>query len=175
VPFVPGRLDQPLATCRLWGEVDAAVRRQEGVTVGIAWGIIVIVLSLLCWGGQAISWLAPSSAVQLKLTEREESVEPAYHAWMRGEAVWDALTLWTMLPAGVLLVMGSDAWAYFGLFGGGMYVYFGGLGLLTRLAMQRRGFRTGDPAEVRIGYVFYAIWGVMGAVTAAAAVVALPT
>jgi hypothetical protein len=143
--------------------------------MGIAWGIVVIVLSLLCWGGQATSWLAPSTAERLKLTESETSLEPAYYAWNRGEALWDTLTLWTMVVAGVLLLFDNGAWAYFGLLGGGMYTYFAGLGIVTRLAMGRRGFRIGRPEDVRTAFVFFAIWGLMAVTTMIAAVVALPT
>lgn len=141
--------------------------------MGIVWGLVVLGLSLLCWGGQTVSWLAPSRAVRLKLTESEESVDPAYYAWMRGEAIWDSLTLWTMVVAAVLLVLDRDAWAYFGLVGGGMYIYFGGLGIATRLSMRKRRVRIGDADEVGVGLAFLAIWAVVGAITAAAAVVAL--
>jgi len=111
--------------------------------MGIAWGIVIIVFSLLAWVGQAISWLAPVPAAQWSLTEGEESVEPVHYADIRGEAVWDTLSLWTMLAAGVLLVADNSSWAYFGLVGGGMYTYFAGRGVFTRLAMQRRGYRIG--------------------------------
>lgn len=141
--------------------------------MNIVWGIVIGVLSLLCWGGQAISWLAPSSAERLKLTESERAVEPIYHTWSRGEAMWDSLTLWTMLVAAVLLVLDNQAWAYFGLVGGGMYTYFAGLGIITRLAMEGRGFRIGE--DVKTAYVFLALWGFAGAVTIGAAVVALST
>lgn len=138
-------------------------------------GIVLILLSLLCWGGQTISWLFPETAVRLTLMEAEEDVEPVYWADIRGEAAWDALTLWTMLVAGILLVADADSWAYFGLVGGGMYTYFAGRGILTRREMQRRGHRIGAPASVRIGYTFLTIWGVMGLITIAAALSALPT
>lgn len=141
--------------------------------MGIVWGLVVLGLSLLCWGGQMVSWLAHPRAVRLKLTESEESVDPAYYAWMRGEAIWDSLTLWTMVVAAVLLVFGRDTWAYFGLVGGGMYIYFGGLGIATRLSMRKRRVRIGDADEVGVGLAFLAIWAVVGAITAAAAVVAL--
>ena len=60
-----------------------------------------------------------------------------------------------------------SAWAYFGLVGGGIYVYFGGRGLLTRLEMRRREFRIGDPENVRLGLVMLAIWAGVGALTIA--------
>jgi hypothetical protein len=143
--------------------------------MGVFGGIVLVVLSLLAWGGQTISWLNPDAAVKLSLMEAEKDVEPTYWADIRGEAAWDALTLWTMLVAGILLITNVDAWAYFGLVGGGMYVYFAGRGIFTRLAMRRRNLRIGAPGSVTVGLTFLALWGLMGVITIAAAVAALPT
>jgi len=143
--------------------------------MGILWGLVVVALSLLCWGGQVISWFAPATAVRLTLMEAEDTVEPTYFADVRGEALWDTLTLWTMVVAGVLLTLGVSAWAYFGLVGGGMYVYFAGRGIVTRRALQQRGYRVGVAQNVKLGYLFLAVWGVMGCITIVAAVVALPS
>jgi len=139
----------------------------------VVWGVVVLVLSLLCWGGQTIAWLAPNTAVRWSLMEAEEDVEPTYWADIRGEAVWDALTLWTMVAAGVLLLIGSGSWTYFGLVGGGMYVYFAGRGILTRMAMRRRGLRVGAPKNLPVAYTALTVWGLMGLVTIVAAVAAL--
>ncbi len=141
--------------------------------MGILWAAVVVSLSLLCWGGQAVSWFAPRTAVRLTLTEAEGTVEAAYFADVRGEALWDILTLWTMPVAGVLLLVDEPAWAYFGLVGGGMYAYFAGRGIFTRRAMQHRGYRIGAAQSVKVGYLFLSIWGVMGLITIAAAIVAL--
>lgn len=139
----------------------------------IVWGILIVVLSVLCWGGQTVSWLAPSTAVKLALMEAEEDVEPTYWADIRGEAVWDSLTLWPMVVAGVLLIIDNAAWTYFGLVGGGVFVYFSGRGIFTRAAMLRRGLRIGTPQNVNQGMVFLAIWGVMGLITITVAVFSL--
>lgn len=143
--------------------------------MGVLWGIVVVLLSTLAWGGQIIAWLAPDLAVRLTVMESKDNVEPTYWADIRGEAPFDFVTLWTMVVAGVLLVFDQSAWAYFGLVGGGMYVYFAGRGIFTRVAMQRSGFRVGTDANLRIGYVMLGVWGAMGLITIAAAVVALPT
>lgn len=140
----------------------------------VVWGIVVVVLSLLAWGGQTIAWLAPATAVKLQLMEAEADVEPVYCADIRGEARWDCLTLWTLVVAGFLLILDNPGWAYFGLVGGGMYVYFAGRGILTRLELRRRGFRIGSPSSVKLGLAMLVIWGVMGLITIIAAVVALP-
>jgi len=130
-------------------------------------------LAVLCWGGQAIVCFAPAAGVKLGLSEAETEVEPAFWADVRGEALWDFFTLWTLVIAGALLITGSRAWAYFGLVGGGMYVYFAGRGILTRLAMLRRGLRIGTPQGVKVVMTFLVIWGLMGLVSIIAALVSL--
>lgn len=141
--------------------------------MGVVWGVVVVVLSLLCWGGQVIAWLAPDAAARWNLMEAENDVEPTYWADIRGEAPWDALTLWTLVVAGVLLIADNATWAYFGLVGGGMYVYFAGRGILTRAAMQSRGLRIGAPNNVQLGFTMLVVWGLMGLITIVAAVAAL--
>lgn len=139
----------------------------------IVWGLVIIALGLLAWVGQTVVWLLPERAVRLSLSEAEASVDAVYWADIRGEAMWDALSLWTLPLAGVLLLAGHEAWAWLGLVGGGMYVYFGGRGLLTRLELQRRGHRIGEPANVRLNLAMCAVWGVTGFITVAAAVASL--
>jgi hypothetical protein len=141
--------------------------------MNVAWGVIVTLLSVLAWGGQVVSWLSPETAVSWKLMEAEDDVEPAFGADVRGEAMWDTFTLWTMVVAGVLLSVDSGAWPYFGLVGGGMYLYFGGRGIMSRAAMRGQGLRIGSPESVRLGFAFSAIWAVMALITIVAAVIAL--
>ncbi len=141
--------------------------------MALAWGLVLIALSLLCWGGQTIAWFAPNTAERLALTEAENTVEPAFYADVRGEALWDTLTLWVLLVAGVLLIADSTAWPYFGLIGGAVYVYFAGRGVLTRRAMERRGLRIGTPSGVTTAYAMLSIWGIAGLITVFAAVIAL--
>ena len=141
--------------------------------MSVLWGVIVVLLSLLAWGGQTVSLLAPARAVRWKLMEAEDDVEPTFWADVRAEALWDTLTLWTMVLAGVLLIVDVHAWAYFGLVGGGMYLYFGGRGILAGAAMASRGLQIGSPQNVRLGYVFSAAWATMALVTIVAAIVSI--
>ena len=66
----------------------------------VVFAVVLLVLGLLAWGGQTWSFLAPESAEKLNLVEAKDSVEPVYWADIRGEAAWDALTLWTLPVAG---------------------------------------------------------------------------
>ena len=125
-------------------------------------GVVIVVLSLPCWLGQALSWISPSTGERWKLTESVESVDSTYYGDIRGEALWDTFTLWTMPLAGLLLVLGNDAWPYFGLVGGGMYTYFGGRGVATRRAITRQGGRIGTPGDLRVAYAALSLWGVLG-------------
>jgi hypothetical protein len=143
------------------------------MTMEIVWGVVMIALASLAWGGQTLAWLAPAPATRWGLTEAEEEVEPVFHADIRGEARLDAFTLWTLLAAGVLLVLDHAAWPHFGLVGGGIYAYFAGRGISTRLEMQHDGFRIGSPRSLRVAYAFLVAWGVLAVVTIAAAVAAL--
>ncbi len=138
-----------------------------------AWGVVVAALALLAWGGQTMSWLAPERAARWGLSEAEGNVDPAFWADVRGEARWDAASLWTMVAAGVLLVVDSAAWPYFGLVGGGIFLYFAGRGILTRRELARRRLRIGAPGSVQVAYAFLTVWGVMAAITIVAAVAAL--
>jgi hypothetical protein len=137
------------------------------------WGVVVVALSLLAWAGQMVALLAPSAAVRWKLIEAEDDVDPTYWADIRAEALWDTLSLWVMVVAGVLLIADATPWPYFGLVGGGMYLYFGGRGISTRITMTRRGLRIGPPESVRIGIIFLLIWSLMALITIIAAIVAL--
>ncbi|MCP3912222.1 MAG: hypothetical protein GY713_14850 [Actinomycetia bacterium] len=139
----------------------------------LGWGLVVTVLSLACWGGQLIAWLAPATAQRFGLMEAETDVEPVYWADIRGEAAWDSLSLWPMVIAGALLMAGQDSWAYFGLVGGGAYLYFAGRGIIVRLAMRRRALRIGSADSVRVGLIALAVWGAMATITIVAALVSL--
>ena len=141
--------------------------------MSVVWGIVVLVFSLLAWVGQSLSWFAPSTAVRWQLMEAEEEVEPTFWADIRAEALWDTVTLWVMVVAGVLLIADAAAWPYFGLVGGGMYLYFSGRGISARVTMTRRGFRVGTPQSVKTGLIVLAAWGVIALVTIAVAIAAL--
>jgi hypothetical protein len=141
----------------------------------IIWGVILIIFTgILCWLGQFINASSPTLAARLGLAESESDVDPTFFVDGRGEAIWDALILWTLPVAGVLLILNSPRWAYFGLVGGGMYLYFAGRGIAVRLMMQRRGIRIGKPGTLKLFNVVLTLWGLMAVVTIAMAVAALP-
>ena len=131
----------------------------------IIWGILLIAFGLIAWGGQVLSAVTPRLAEQLGLTEPEAEVNTAFYADVLGEARWDSLTLWTLPFAGILIILNSPIWIYFGLVGGSMYLYFAGRAIFTRLVLKRKGVRIGKPELVKIYFIFVTLWGLIGLAT----------
>ena len=135
----------------------------------VIWGCVLIALGGLAWCGQVVSAVSHKCATRMGLSEPEESIDSAFYADVRGEAVWDSLVLWTLPVAGVLALMDSAWWPHLGLIGGAMYAYFAGRGIFQRKVMQRRGIRIGETAQLRAVYTFLGIWGLAGVITIALA------
>jgi hypothetical protein len=142
--------------------------------MNIIWGAILILFTLiLCWLGQVINATSPTLAAKLGLAEPEADVDRTFFLDGRGEAIWDALSLWILPVAGILLLFDNPSWAYFGLVGGGMYLYFAGRLLVVRQVMQRHSIRIGKPETVKLYNVVLTIWGLIAVVTIVMAVVGL--
>lgn len=133
--------------------------------MNIIWGVILTIVSSLGWIGQLISAINPRLAERLGLTEVKTDVDSTFYADVRGEAYWDTLVLWTLPVAGILLIMNNPAWVYFGLIGGGMYLYFTGRGILVRRKMQNQGIRIGSAETLKVIYTFLSIWGIAAIAT----------
>lgn len=141
--------------------------------MNMVWGITLFIVAAIGYFGQAISAFWPETATKLGLTEAEADVDPTFYADGRGEAYWDTAILWTLPVAALLLMLNRPAWAYFGLVGGGMYLYFAGRGIVVRRVMQRRGIPIGRPEALRVAYTFLTLWGIVAAITVIMAVAAL--
>ena len=139
----------------------------------IIWGILIIVFGLIGWGGQVLSALIPRFAEKLGLIEPKADVDPAFYADACGEARWDSITLWTLPFAGILIILNSPLWIYFGMVGGSMYLYFAGRAMFTRLELKQHGVRIGKPELLKIYFIFVTLWGLMGLATVIKAVKAL--
>ncbi|MFC1996532.1 hypothetical protein ACFLXI_02855 [Chloroflexota bacterium] len=141
--------------------------------MNILWGITLTILSSIAYFGQVIAAFWPDTAARLGLTETESDVDPVFHADGLAEAFWDTVILWALPVAGVLLILNSPLWTYFGLVGGGMYLYFAGRGIVTRRVMQHRGIRIGTSETLKVAYIFLTLWGLAAVITIVMAIAAL--
>ncbi len=138
--------------------------------MNVAWGVVIVVTSTLAWGGQVLAWLAPDLAGRLGLADVASEVDRTFWLDARGEAVWDALVLWTMPVAGLLLMADHEWWPYLALVGGGSYLYFAGRGIAVRVTMRRHSIPIGNAATALVAL---AIWGTVALVTIGAAITSM--
>lgn len=131
----------------------------------IIWGIVIIIFGFIAWIGQVFAAVAPKKAARMGLAEKEGDVDPAFFADLCGEAIWDSFSLWTFPAAGILLLLNQPIWAYFGLVGSGMFLYFAGRGIATRLVLQRRKISIGSPSSLKTAYLFLGLWGLLAVIT----------
>jgi len=122
-------------------------------------GILVIVLGLICWLGQALVVFAPRVAVMLGLNEREEDLDRSMYLFERlSQGIMDVLLAWMLPVAALMMLLGDKHWPILALVGGGVYLYFPGVFIITHIVLKRNGMSVGRPASVVSAYVFGALW-----------------
>lgn len=141
--------------------------------MNLIWGIILVSVTLKCWIGQIIIAFSPKVAAKIKIIELESDVDQTFFVDMRGSAIWDAISLWMLPVAGILLILNNELWIYFGLIGGGIYLYFAGRGIVSQLTMQRHGIIIGTSKKLKVKYMVLSLWGLIAIITIILAVVTL--
>ena len=122
-------------------------------------GIVVIVVGLLVWIGQSLSFLAPDIATRLGLNSPEEEMDQSlYIIETKANGLSDMLLTWTLPLSGFLMIVDHIAWPYFALVGSGIYMYFALLTIFSRVFLKKRGREVGSPSSEKAAYVFSAIW-----------------
>ncbi|MGD2152672.1 MAG: hypothetical protein PVG79_05345 [Gemmatimonadales bacterium] len=122
-------------------------------------GVVVLIVGLICWIGQSLTFLARSVAVKLGVAEPEEEMDPTlYILETRVQGLNDMLLTWTLPLSALLMLLEHPLWPYLGLIGGGIYVYFSGVIILSRVFLKRRGMKVGPASSERAAYVFGVIW-----------------
>jgi len=134
-------------------------------------GILVLVLGLIAWIGQALAFLAPSVAVTLGVLEPEEEIDPTLHIIeAKAEGLVDMLLAWTLSASALLMLLGHPLWPYLAFFGAGVFLYFSGLIVFSRVFLRGAGRKVGRSASERAAYFFGGLWAV-----SAVAMIALAT
>ena len=141
--------------------------------MNLIWGIILFSITLKCWIGQVIIAYSPRVATKINIIEAESDLDQTFFLDMRGSAIWDAISLWTLPFAGILLIFDNSLWTYFGLIGGGMYLYFVGRGIASQLLLQRYKIHIGRSKKLKVKLLVHALWGFVAIVTIIMAVMDL--
>ena len=122
-------------------------------------GILVLVLGLIAWVGQSLTFVAPSIAIRLGVLEPEDEVDPTLHIIeARAEGLVDMLLAWTLPASALLMILDHPSWPYLAFFGAGVFLYFSGLITLSRVFLKGTGRKVGRPASERAAYLFGGLW-----------------
>ncbi len=122
-------------------------------------GIIVIVVGLLVFIGQALSFFAPDLATKTGLNSPEEDIDQTlYIIETKANGLSDILLTWMFPLSGLLMILNHPAWPFLALVGSGVYLYFACLTIFCRYFLQRHGKKAGSPKDVNVAYVFSVIW-----------------
>ena len=128
-------------------------------------GIVVIIVGLIGWIGQSLAVFALPTAVKLGVFEPEEDVERGMWLIERfSQGVMDVLLTWMLPLAGMLMILDHILWPILALIGGGVYLYFPGVFIITRIVLKKRGLKIGSRSAELTAYVFGSIW-IISAVT----------
>jgi len=119
----------------------------------------VIILGLVCWIGQTLGVLAPNTAVRLGFTEPASDMDRSMYLFERySQGVVDMALTWLLPAAALMMLLDIAYWPVPALIGGGVYLYFPGVFMITRIVLGREGKKIGRPASVLLAYILGALW-----------------
>ncbi|MDJ0758337.1 MAG: hypothetical protein QNJ19_03020 [Woeseiaceae bacterium] len=128
-------------------------------------GVIVVILGLICWVGQTMAVFFLPTAIKLGLFEPEHEVDPSMYLFERmSQGIMDVLLTWILPLAALLMILGHPSWPVFALVGGGIYLYFPGVFMITRIVLKQHSKSVGRPSSVRSANMFGSLW-ILSAIT----------
>ena len=121
----------------------------------IVLGIICVLFGGLGWVGQAISAINFPLAQRLGLQEKSEGIDSVYQQAELNAARWDSLVLWTLIAAGILMLINHYWWPYLSLIAGGIYLDGGGREAAKYLSLRKSGVRVGSSKELKMAATLF--------------------
>ena len=122
-------------------------------------GIVCVFFGALGWIGQTISAMNFPLAQRLGLQEKSADTDPLYRLAELNAAKWDALVLWTLIVAGMLMLFDHSSWPYASLIASGIYLDTAGREAAKYVSLSNGGVRTGTAKERRTAFCFFAVMG----------------
>jgi len=127
-------------------------------------GTICVLFGGFGWVSQILSWINYPLAQRLGFQEKSEETDPLFRQAEINTAIWDSFVLWTLLAAGILMLINNQLWPYLSLIAGGIYLDGAGREIAKHLSLSKGGIRIGTPKDVRVAAVAFsamliiAIW-----------------
>ena len=123
----------------------------------IVLGIICVIFGGIGWIGQVISGFNYPLAQKLGLQEKSEGTDPLFRRAETNAARWDSFVLWTLLAAGILMLINNYWWPYISLIAGGIYLDGAGREVAKCVSLSKEGIRIGSPKDLRVAAVFFSV------------------
>ncbi len=120
-------------------------------------GIVCILFGAFGWLGQIISGINYELAQKLGLQEKSDGTDPLFRLAERDTARWDSLVLWTLIVAGVLMLLDSAWWPAIALVAGGIYLDAAGREAMKCWSLKQSGVRIGSPGARKVQVVFFTL------------------
>lgn len=124
-------------------------------------GIVCVLFGAVGWIGQTMSSIDFPLAQRLGLQEKSEDTDALYLLTELNAARWDAVVLWPLILAGILLLLDHPWWPYVSLVAAGIYLDAAGREAAKYVSFSRGGVRTGTAKEKRTAFGFYASMGII--------------
>ena len=112
-------------------------------------GILCILFGAFGWIGQLISSINFKLAQRLNLQEPAKYTDPLFRQLERNAAWWDAIILWPMVIAGILMVLNHPWWPFISLIAGGIYIDTGGRESAKYLGLKTCAVKVGTSKNIR--------------------------
>jgi hypothetical protein len=128
----------------------------------IVLGVVCIVFGTFGWLGQMISAFNFPLAQKLGLQEKDDNTDEAFRHAELHSAKWDVYVLWTLILAGILMLLKDPWWPYVSLIAGGIYIDAAGREMAKFVSLKQSGVRIGSGRDVRIATFFFSLMALIG-------------
>ena len=124
-------------------------------------GLVCVLFGAIGWIGQTISAINFPLAQKLGFQEKSEDTDPLYRIAELNAARWDAVVLWSIIAAGILLLIDHTWWPYVSLVASAVYLDTAGREAAKYLSFLKGGIKTGTAKEKRTAFCFFGIMAII--------------
>ena len=139
----------------------------------VALGVLCVLFGSVIWFGQIISSVNYELATRVGLQEPTSETDPLFQRAELNTARWDCVVLWTILAAGILMLLNNSWWPYFALIAGGVYIDTGGREIAKWASLKAEDVRTGSTKDAIVGGIVFSLMIIGGLCLISAAIYVL--
>ncbi|MBU0514524.1 MAG: hypothetical protein KJ621_07095 [Proteobacteria bacterium] len=123
----------------------------------ITLGIVCLAFGTFGWLGQMVSAVNFPLAQKLGLQEKGDHTDEIFQRAEQNTARWDFFVLWTLILAGILMLINNHWWPYVSLIAGGIYLDTAGREAAKFLSLKQSNVRIGSSKDLKIAAFFFSL------------------